>query len=93
MVQPHGDVEPVERRRRFDAGINQDRAQPGTAVGEGGQFGLVGVADGGEAAPDQSRDRRLGLCDRGEKLAGSVRRFDVARRTSRCRWLSSQLRM
>jgi hypothetical protein len=34
MVQPQGDVEPVEKRWRFDAGIEQDRAQTGTAVGE-----------------------------------------------------------
>ena len=78
MLQSHGDVEPVETRRLADAGLDQDRAQPGTAIGEGSQFGLVGVADFLEAAPDQRRDRRIGLCDRGEHLPGSVRRFNVA---------------
>jgi hypothetical protein len=34
MPQPHGDVEPVEERRHGNAGLDQDRAQPGTAVGE-----------------------------------------------------------
>jgi hypothetical protein len=78
VLQPHGDVEPVERRRRGDAGINQDRAQPGTAIGEGSQFGLVGVADFLEAASDQRLDRRIGLCDRSKNLSGSVKCFDVA---------------
>jgi hypothetical protein len=41
MGQPHGDVEPVETRRARDAGIDQDRTQTETTVGEGSQFGSV----------------------------------------------------
>ncbi|MGF7213451.1 hypothetical protein GGE65_008094 [Skermanella aerolata] len=52
MLQPHGDVEPVEARRCRDAGIDQDRAQPGTAIGEGGDIGISRLADLGKAAPD-----------------------------------------
>jgi hypothetical protein len=47
--------------RLGDAGIDQDRAQTGTAVGERGQFGLVGVADLCEAALDQRLDCSIGL--------------------------------
>src|SRR5687767_5437202 len=49
MVQPHGDVKPVEQRRLVDAGIDQDRAQPGTAVGERGDLGISRLADIGKA--------------------------------------------
>jgi hypothetical protein len=41
MGQPHGDVEPVETRRARGAGIDQDRPQTETTVGEGSQFGSV----------------------------------------------------
>ena len=78
MVQPHGDVKPIKRRRRFDAGIDQHGAQPGTAVGEGRQVSLVGVADGGEAAPNQRFNFGVGPGDRGENLPGSLGRLDVA---------------
>jgi hypothetical protein len=78
MLQPHGDVEPVEVRRRRDAGIDQDRAQPRTAVGKRGQLGVGGVADLLEAALDQRLNRRIGLCDRCEHLTRPVRRLDVA---------------
>jgi hypothetical protein len=61
MTQPHRDVEPVEERQLGDAGIDQDRAQTGTAVGERGQLGLVGVADLCEAALDQRLDCSIGL--------------------------------
>ena len=79
MLQPHGDVEPVETRRLGDAGIDQDRAQPGTAVGERRQLGIGGLADILKATPDQRFDRRIGLCDRGENLPAAVRRLDIAK--------------
>ena len=78
MVQPHGDVKPVERRRRFDAGIDQHGAQPGTAVGEGRQVSLVGVADGGEATLYQRFNGGVGPGNGGENLPGPVRCLDVA---------------
>jgi len=37
VLQPHGDVKPVEHRRRGDAGVGQNTPEPRTAVGEGGQ--------------------------------------------------------
>ena len=69
---------------RGDAGIDHDRAQLGTAVGEHGQFGLLHLADLREAAPDQLLDLGVGPGDGG---------FDVAKADSRCRWPASQLRM
>ena len=78
MLQPHGDVEPVEARRLGDAGIDQDRAQPGTAVGERRQLGISRLADIGKAAPDQRLDRGVGLGDGGENLPGAVGRLDIA---------------
>ena len=65
-------------RRLGDAGIDQDRAQPGTAVGERGQLGISGLADIRKAAPDQRLDRGVGPGDRGEDLAGAIRCLDVA---------------
>ena len=78
MVQPHGDVKPIERRRRFDAGIDQPGAQPGTAVGEGRQVSLVGVADGGEATLYQRFNSGVGPGNGGENLPGPVRCLDIA---------------
>ena len=78
MLQPHGDVEPVKVRRRRDAGIDQDRAQSGTAVGECRQLGILGLADLLEAAPDQRLDRGVGPGDRGEDLARAIRCLVVA---------------
>ena len=71
-------MEPVERRRRFDADINQDRAQPGTAVGERGDLGISRFADIGKAAPDQRLERGVSLCDRGEPLTSPLGRLNVA---------------
>ena len=64
--------------RLGDAGIDQDRAQPGTAVGERRQLGVGGLANLFEATLDQRFDRRIGLCDRGEHLTGFMGRLDVA---------------
>jgi hypothetical protein len=49
-------VEPIEDGWRRDPGIDQDRPQTGTAVGERGHFGVVGSANGSEALADQRRD-------------------------------------
>jgi hypothetical protein len=78
MLQPHGDVEPVEARRGRDTGIDQDRAQPGTAIGEGGNPGLLYLTNLGKAALDQRRDRGVGFGDRGKDLPGSTRCLDIA---------------
>jgi hypothetical protein len=79
MLQPNGDVEPVEARRLGDAGIDQDRAQPGTAIGERRYLSVGGLANLLEAMLDQRFDQRIGLCDRGENLPAAVRRLDIAK--------------
>src|SRR3954470_2181351 len=43
VLQPHGEVEPVQDRKFRDAGVEEDAPQPGAAVGERGQYGLPGV--------------------------------------------------
>src|SRR5689334_21394601 len=93
VLQAQGDVEPVEERRLGDAGLGEDGAQSRTAIGEGGQRGVWGVADLLEAAPDQRLDPGVGPGDGGEHLAGASSGLDVASRTSKCRWPSSQERM
>jgi hypothetical protein len=72
-------VKPIERRRRFDAGIDQHGAQPGTAVGEGSQLGISRLADIDKAALDQYLDRSVGSGDGGEDLTAAVRRLDIAK--------------
>jgi hypothetical protein len=79
MVQPHGDVKPVEERRLGDAGLDQDRAQPGAAIGERRQLGILGLADLLEAAPDQRLDCGVCFRDRGENLPAAVRRLDISK--------------
>src|ERR1700689_4532542 len=49
VLDPHCDVEPVKNGWRRDPGIDQDISQTGTAVGERGDFGVVGSADGSKA--------------------------------------------
>jgi hypothetical protein len=72
-------VEPVEARRLGDAGLDQDRAQPGTAIGEGSQLGISRLADIDKAALDQYLDRSVGSGDGGEDLTAAVRRLDIAK--------------
>ncbi len=78
MLQPHGNVEPVEERRLGDTGINQDRAQPGTAVGKRRQLGISRLVDIGKAASDQRLDRGVSLCHCGEHLTSTLGRLNVA---------------
>src|SRR4051794_16356156 len=65
--------------RLGDTGIDQDRAQPGTAIGERRQPGVGGLANLLQTTLDQRFDRRIGLCDRGETLPAAVRRLDIAK--------------
>ena len=78
VLQPHGDVEPVEHRRRGDAGVGQDAPEPGAAVGEGGQRRVPGPADGVEGAVDQRPNVRVGLRDSAENLSSAGLCFDIA---------------
>jgi hypothetical protein len=77
MLQPHGDVEPVEARRDRDTSIDQDRAQAGTAIGKSGNLGLLYLTNLGKAALDQRRDRGVGFGDRGEDLPESTGCLDM----------------
>lgn len=78
MPQPHGDMEPVQKRRRGDAGIDQARAPAGTAVGDGGQPSVVGLADLDKVAPDLRFEGGLGSGDGGEDLPGPIGCLDLA---------------
>ena len=78
MLEPHGDVEPVDNWRIRDPGIGQNRSQTGAAVGERGQLGVVGSAHRLKVSPDQHRDVGIGPRDGAEDLSASVSRLDVA---------------
>ena len=93
VLQPHGDVEPVEHRRCDDAGVGQDAPEPGAAVGEGGQRRVPGPADGVEGAADQRPNVCVGLRDGAKNLSSAGLCSTLPIRTSRCRSPSSQLRM
>jgi hypothetical protein len=78
VLDPHCDVEPIEEGWRRDSGIDKDRPQTGTAVGERGHFGVVGSANGANALSDQRRDVGVGLRHCSEHLPTSARCFDIA---------------
>jgi hypothetical protein len=93
VLDPHCDVEPVKNGWRHDPGIDQDRSQTGTAVGERGDFSVVGSADGLKALSNQRRDVGDSLRDRFEHLPPPLAVSTFPTRTSRCRLPSSRLRM
>ena len=78
VLQPHGDVEPVEHRRLGDTGISQNAPQAGAPVGERGQHRVLGSPDGVEAAADQHFDVRIGFGDGAENLPPASLRFNIA---------------
>src|SRR4051794_22196589 len=96
MLQPHGNVKPIQNRGLGDTSVEEDAPQPGTAVGEGCQHRRVGASD----SITVLRLRRI-------SAARSVSVFATALntclhpvavstlpiRTSTCRSPASQLRM
>ena len=78
MLPPHADVKPVEHRQPGDVGISENASKARAPVGEGGQYGAFGSADGVEVPADQHFDVRVGSCDGAENLAATRFRFDVA---------------
>src|SRR5271166_6818507 len=68
VLNPHRDVEPIENGWRRDPGIDQDRSQTGTAVGERGHLSVVGSADGSRSLSDQRREVGVSLRNRAEHL-------------------------
>jgi hypothetical protein len=78
MLQPHADVKPGERRQLGDAGIRENASKATAPVGEGGQYGAFGLADGVEVPADQHFDVRVGSCDGAENLAATRFRFNIA---------------
>ena len=73
-----GVQEPIEEGWCRDTGIDKNRPQTGTAVGERGHFGVVGSANGAKALSDQRRDVGVSLGDCSEHLPTSTRSFDIA---------------
>ena len=71
-------MKPVEHRQLGDAGIGENASKATTPVGEGGQYGAFGSADGVEVSADQHFDVRVGSCDGAENLAATRSRFDIA---------------
>src|SRR6476661_10201657 len=71
-------MEPVENRESLDASVEEDAPQPGAAVGERGQYRILGASYTIEAATDQGREVRAGLRHGAEHLPSSCRRLDVA---------------
>jgi len=78
VLQPHGDVKPVEHRPRGDAGIGQTAPEPRTAVGEGGQCRALTPADSVEVAADQLGNGGAGSSDGAEDLTATGLRFNIA---------------
>ena len=93
VLEPHGEMEPVQDRRVRDAGLGQDGPHAGAAVGERGQLGVAGAAHGVEGAPDQRHDVGAGVRDGAEQLPAAGLVSALPTRTSRCRSPSWQLRM
>ncbi len=78
VLQPHGDVEPVEHRRRGDAGAGPNTLEPGTTIGEGRQCRVLGSPDSVEIAADQRLNVGIGFGDGAENLAVTCIRFNIA---------------
>src|SRR5215212_1923435 len=78
VLQPHGDVEPVEYRKPLDSSVEKNPPQPGTTVGKRRQRCALGPPDRIEAAADQACEIRVGLRYGAEGLPSSARRLDIA---------------
>src|SRR5215213_7718682 len=78
VLQPHGDMKPVEYRKPRDASVEKNAPQPGTAVGKRRQHCALGPPDRIEAAADQAYEIRVGLRHGAEDLPPSARRLDIA---------------
>jgi hypothetical protein len=78
MLQPHGDMKPVEYRKPRDASVEKNAPQPGTAVSKRRQRCALGPPDRIEATADQACEIRVGLRYGAEDLPPSARRLDIA---------------
>jgi hypothetical protein len=78
LLQPHGNVEPVEYRKPRDASVEKNAPQPETAVGKRRQRCALGPPDYIKAAADQACEIRVGLRYGAEDLPSSARRLDIA---------------
>jgi hypothetical protein len=61
VLQPQGDVKPIENRWLRDPGIGQDRPQTGTTVRECGDLSVVGSANDLQVSASQRRDLGVAL--------------------------------
>src|SRR4051794_32090494 len=93
MLQPHGNVKPIQNRGLGDTSVEEDAPQPGTAVGEGCQHRRVGASDSIEAAADQCGEIRVGFATALNTCLRPVAASTLPIRTSTCRSPASQLRM
>src|SRR3981081_827853 len=78
VLESHSDMEPVQKRRRGDAGLSENASESGTTIGESGQCRLPGASDGVKVPVDQSFDVRFRSGEGTENLAGAGFRFDIA---------------
>src|SRR4051795_7999268 len=72
VLQPHGDMKPVEDRKSLDASVEKNAPQPGTAVGKRRQRCALGPPDRIEAAADQACEIRVDLRHGAEDLPSSA---------------------
>src|ERR687896_735485 len=68
VLQPPGDMKPVEYRKPLDASVEKKAPQPGTAVGKRRQRCALGSPDRIEAAADQACEIRVALRHGAEDL-------------------------
>src|SRR4051794_17102056 len=78
VLQPNGDMKPVEYRKPRDASVEKNAPQPGTAVGKRRQHCALGPPDPIEAAADQACEIRVGLRHGAEDLPPAACRLDIA---------------
>src|SRR6185436_13505714 len=74
VLQPHGDMKPVEYRKPLNASVEKNAPQPGTAVGKRRQRCALGPPDRIKAAADQACEIRVSLRYGTEDLPSSARR-------------------
>ena len=93
VLKSHSNVKPIEKRRRGDAGVGENRRSPETSVGERRQRRMLGAPDGVKVPDDQHLDIRFGFGHGTENLPTAGFRFDVADTHLKMPPPVSQLRM
>jgi hypothetical protein len=68
----------IQKRQFSDAGVGENAAKPGTAIGEGCQRRFLGASDGVKVPVDQRLDVGFGFGDGAKNLPSTGFRFDIA---------------